>query len=125
MKTLIPLSFLLLSAAISSCQTTEKSVVGKWNVDAVKAPETGKMDENGLEALKRLNEMSKGETIDFEANGTYAIRKETVMDSGTYTVEGNNITLTNSEGVVDKGTLEFKAGELDLKSEKMILVLKR
>ena len=121
------LFILLTGIVLIACQNNQNSIVGQWEYAGITfADTTHKTDDPGIAATAFLNIMAKGEIFEFNEDGTYETRKDTIVEKGHYILVADSITIIKKDGTKEMNALKFKSSEeADLISNTMIMHLKR
>lgn len=80
---------LAFSLALVGCSGKEKQVEGKWKVDTSKLPTSAS---TGAAAKS----MFSGISLEFKADSTFSAVIGATAEEGTWTVDGNTVTMTPS-----------------------------
>lgn len=112
--------FLTISFLVVSCSKDEKTVEGNWKFTSIVSTNCTDSEDNGtlnftngcftedlfgfaIEVCGNLVMTDKNYTI--TSTTSFLGETDTETETGTYTIDGNNITLTSSAGEVVQGTV--------------------
>ena len=98
--------FVALSMAFTSCQKNEDLIIGQWKLVKVTENNTAVQD------------ATIGAIYEFKADNTFTMSYQGYSVSGTYTIDGDNFTLTVSVG----GMSQSETGKIEKLNKTTLIV---